>query len=474
MILFLLLCARLQVLNAKTLTNVMKRKPHGLVLITSKNPNCVPCRRLEGLFENLSIEFKEQIQFGALEAETSSDLISGFGVGVLPSIVFFNKGTPIRVLDISTSSENIHKFCESIVSPPVTEINTLFDFYNFSSAPPSNIVIYDPSKTGILKAASRAITDFGIETNLGVVKNSSIAKMIGFSSSKSFVQVNLPFEQFSINKTDFSTNEFLKYAHSNIGFIENSEIFGMSPPHENTIVFLYDENDPYHQYQISKIYDHIISTFGKKFAFQACDKIKCLSSSQSFNAFDVPWPQIVLAKNSMGQSKIEPYQTKSLEFSSIDKWINFAAFGIQSKEDIKAEQPEDNEIPYLPGNQFQKLALDPKYDVLIFIASPRMKLYHSCREQFKKMMKVFGLINGVKFYEFNPAIQHVMGLQIPKSDNPQISVWPAQEEPNGGTLPANARLDLIIENVLPILRSKYDQNTLSKMQNMLQEVLKDL
>lgn len=89
MILFLLLCARLQVLNAKTLTNVMKRKPHGLVLITSKNPNCVPCRRLEGLFENLSIEFKEQIQFGALEAETSSDLISGFGVGVLPSPLSF-------------------------------------------------------------------------------------------------------------------------------------------------------------------------------------------------------------------------------------------------------------------------------------------------------------------------------------------------------------------------------------------------
>lgn len=473
MILFLLLLSRLQVLNSKTLANVMKRKPHGLVLITSKSPHCDPCRRLEKVFQNISIDFKEQIQIGAVEAESSNDLVSGFGVAILPSIVYFNKGTPIRVLDISTSSENIYKFCKSVISPPITEINTLFDFYNFSSIPPSNIMIYDPSKTGIMKAATRAISDFGIESNIGVIKNSSIAKMIGFSPSKSFVQINLPFEKFSINKTDFSTNEFLKYAHSNIAFIENSETFGMSPPFEHTIIFLYDENDPYHLYQIANIYDHIVNTFGRKFAFQACDKIKCLASSQSFNAFDVPWPSIILSTNSMGKSRLEPYQTKSLEFDAIDRWINFVAFGIQSKEDIIAETPEDNEIPYLPGNQFQKLALDPKYDVLIFVASPRMKLYHSAREQFKKMMKVFGLIKGVKFYEFNPVIQHVMGLQIPKSDNPQISVWPAQEEPNGGTLPANARLDLIIENVLPILKSPYNQDTLMQMQNMLQTVLNE-
>ena len=100
-----------------------------------------------------------------------------------------------------------------------------------------------------------------------------------------------------------------------------------------------------------------------------------------------------------------------------------------------------------------------------------MKLYHQSREQFKKIMKVFGLIKGVKFYEFNPVIQHVMGLQIPKSENPQISVWPAQEEPNGGTLPANVKIELIIENVLPILKSPINQDTLNDMQKMMQDIL---
>ncbi|KAK8882242.1 hypothetical protein M9Y10_044884 [Tritrichomonas musculus] len=474
MIPLLLLLSRVQVLNAKTLSNTMKRKPHGLVLITSKNPHCQPCRRLETLFENISVTFKDQIQFGILDAETSNDLVSSFSVSILPSIVLFTKGSPIRVLDISTSSENINKFCASLISPPITEINSLFEFYNFSSVAPSNIIIYDPSKSGVLKAASRAISDYGIESNIGIIKNSSLTNMIGFTKSESFVQINLPFEDFSINKTDFSTSEFLKYAHSNIIFLENSEVFGMCPPFEHTIIFLYDENDPYHQYQIARLHNHIIETFGKKFAFQICDKIKCLSSSQSFGAFDVPWPLMILSTNSMGKSQIEPYQTKSLEFDAVDRWINFAAFGIQSQEDILAEMPEDDQIPILMGTQFQKLALDPKYDVLIFVASPRMKLYRDSREQFKKLMKVFGLIKGVKFYEFNPVTQHVMGLQIPKSDNPQISIWPAQKEPNGGTLPANVKLELIVENVLPILKSPINQDTIIKMQAKLQEVTKEL
>lgn len=468
------LLSRLQILNQNTVETAMKRSHHGLLLITSQNQNCLPCRRIEELFANLTKSFEGKIQFGAIYSETSSNLISALGIGILPSVVLYVKGQPIRILQISFSTENLYKFCQSLISPPITEINSLYQFYNFSSLLPSNIIIYDTKSESLLRAAMKSITDYGDETNIAILKNKTVVKQLGYSKSNRFIIINRPLENFTFKANDLTTQNIVQYANSNIQFIENQEMFGMNHNGVPTITILYDDKDPYHHYEIGRVFNHVTTTFPNKFVFQACDYLKCSGQTLALGARDIPWPMLVMSINKMGQLSFEPYQRKQFTNDDIDKWINLAAFGIQSEEDLQAEKPEDDQIPYLLGKDFQRLVLDPKFDVLIYVASPRMPYYHEAREQFKAMMQIFGLIKGVKFFEFNPTTQHVTGLQIPKSENPQISVWPAQAEPNGGTLPAIAPLQKIIENVLPILKSPVNQKTIQKMQKKMQEILQGM
>ncbi|OHT12967.1 hypothetical protein TRFO_16912 [Tritrichomonas foetus] len=467
MLLFLIL-ARLQVLQPNTVEKTMKRLPKGLVLVSSKNPTCQPCQRLASIFETLATEFNGKIAFGLAEVETCSNYISSLNIAILPTIAVYVKGLFVKILDTDYSEENLRAYCQNLVSPPINEIHTLAEYYNFSSQTPSNIVIFDPKKSGIQRGAVRAVSDYGVESHIGIIKNSTIATILGKSSSNSFVEINRPFEGVSQHSQDFSTAEFIRFATSNVRFLDSPEMFGMSTSADSVLTALYDKRDPYHQYEINRVFAHVYQTHGKKIAFQVCDYFNCPLQSETFNALDTNLPTLLITSKTQG-GRTEPYPAKAIKFDRLDRWINAAAFGIRDANADEEEKPEDDEVPYLLGSNFQNLALDPKFDVIIFVGSPTMKMYHSSREQFKKLMKIFGVIKGTKFFEFNPKIQHVMGLQLPKSDNPLISIWPAQAEPNGGTLPATAPLNLIVENAITLIKSPINQQTMQKMQEVMQE-----
>jgi hypothetical protein len=53
-----------------------------------------------------------------------------------------------------------------------------------------------------------------------------------------------------------------------------------------------------------------------------------------------------------------------------------------------------------------------------------MQLYDESCENFRKLINIFESIPQIIFYEFNPLTEHVKGLKMPKSENPQLPIWP--------------------------------------------------
>lgn len=137
---------------------------------------------------------------------------------------------------------------------------------------------------------------------------------------------------------------------------------------------------------------------------------------------------------------------------------------------IKKEEPASG-IPTLYARNFMSVALDPKRDVILLVAVPGMPGYAESQEMVRKLMTVFKPFRTIEFYEFNPRTQMVPGLQIPKSDKPTLSIWPAHTESSGASFSATISLKAAFENLMRMIKTKITPARLRDLDQRVAELM---
>ncbi len=78
--------------------NVSELQQSGLPVILDVNATwCNPCRMMDPIIEELSEKYQGKIQFAKMDYDSQQELVKKYGVGSLPTILFFKPGqkTPI-------------------------------------------------------------------------------------------------------------------------------------------------------------------------------------------------------------------------------------------------------------------------------------------------------------------------------------------------------------------------------------------
>jgi hypothetical protein len=149
------------------------------------------------------------------------------------------------------------------------------------------------------------------------------------------------------------------------------------------------------------------------------------------------------------RQRLDPYQRFQPTLAELVTWAKFQIMGIPPP-----EAPHSRSVSRITAHEFIPVVLDPKRDVILLVAAPRMQLYDVSVEKFKKLIEVFDGIPDVAFFEFNPLTEHVKGLEMPKSDNPQLSIWPASTEQRGAAFAAFLDLPIMFDNLLKLIALK--------------------
>lgn len=82
------------------------------VVVEFYTPSCPYCRTLTPIFQKLSDEYVDKLNFVMVDASVEGDIASGFGIMGVPTIKFFCSGRPIG---------------EIVGFKPENELKTTFD-----------------------------------------------------------------------------------------------------------------------------------------------------------------------------------------------------------------------------------------------------------------------------------------------------------------------------------------------------------
>lgn len=129
-------------------------------------------------------------------------------------------------------------------------------------------------------------------------------------------------------------------------------------------------------------------------------------------------------------------------------WANFLLYGIQPPKKEHAIP-----IPRLIAHEFMQKALNPKRDAVLLLAAPKMQLYEESQNTVRCLIEAFAAcgVETVDFYEYNTITERVQGLELPKSDKPQLSIWPASETPGGSAFAGFLDPKMTFETLIQVL-----------------------
>lgn len=133
---------------------------------------------------------------------------------------------------------------------------------------------------------------------------------------------------------------------------------------------------------------------------------------------------------------------------------------------------QNDELIALCGSNFQDLVLNPKKDVILFVASTSMSQYRENRKQLLVIKSIMKPLKNVDFYEFNPFTQMIPGLSMPESEQPMLSIWPASMEPHGGTISGHFNVADVLDTILKIMKGPHSQREMKEFQENLRQYRK--
>ncbi|OHT03578.1 hypothetical protein TRFO_29008 [Tritrichomonas foetus] len=442
--------------SSKTFTNAVKKTPITLVLFTSNK--CIPCRRINTVMDTISERYTDSIGFLVVEFETSSDIPFKYNIMYAPTIAVFRGGEFKSIYYGEWSSHAMIEYCETLINADMIFLNSTFSVFDFQQKNPGNLII---NSSKAFMEADGLLDKFAGIIHIGVIDNANVSESLHFPTAV-FTRPNDHFSRAfdTINFTEISNLITSPYMH-----VRNIEQLS-STGTDNTLVALLDERDPLHLYEAVQSFERVQEFFGDNISFQYCDFFRCQSLVQSMYVINFNQPVFALSIKQGQRSKFEPYMKLNPLPENILDFCKFHMLGIPLPEEKQVIK-----IPKLYAPEFIQTVGDYEHDVILFVASPSMKLYEECLQNTRILYQVFKSVPSVKFYEYNPFTEHVQGLEMPVSDKPQYSIWPALKQPHGSAFTASMSVNVIFENFLKLIEKKVSNDKILEMKQVLQDLL---
>lgn len=458
--LFLLLCFGLSKVEKAMNSNfdtLLEKFATNIVFFTSKK--CKNCKRILTSLEQASTKFEDTIGFLQVDVELSKSIIAKYNISFVPQIAVFRNSRFLTFYTKEWAAPIISQYCQSLLSTEITHLNTSFEVFDFQHTSPANLIL---ASDEAIKKADELSKSFAGIIKIGVIDNLELGKKFKLAPA----QLNRPLDQFSTIVQDFSEESLIQLIKSPFVHIENQDAFGVSTT-QYSILALMDERDPLHYHDIIKRFKIAYDFFGENISYHYCDFLTCEGTVKQVGLVNFAAPVFVFRKQATNQRFfVEPYTRMFNAPDEICHWLKEKILGIpmpRPKEQIK--------IPRMYANDFIPTALNPKNDVILLVATPTMQFYEESQENIRLLIQAFENFTTVKFYEFNPETEHVQGLDIPKSDKPQLSVWPASTEPHGSTFAAYVSIPIIIENLLKLITTPISDAQVEKIAKTIEKII---
>jgi hypothetical protein len=440
--------------TAASFTKAVSRSPIALVAFSRKNVGAG--KRISGIFDSLSANYAHVIEMILVDLDTDSDLLFSSGVEFGPTIAVFVRGKFRALYTGDWAPGPLTEYCNILANDEIVELTDSFSVFEFQHKPPLNLMITDES---LLPAAQKLQPLFAGLLRVAVLKNSEIA--LNYSGA---ILTN-PFELHTENLNTLNESLIQNALTTKVQHVSSAELIGMTGTYE-TIVALVDERDPLMIFETMVRFRAISEAFGKRVSFQVIDFFNSLPLIQQYriNSFDTP---LYLRHSKTGNRYVlEPYLKFGPSGADLVKWLSDQIAGVTPA----PEKPVQG-VPRLNAYNFIPSVLDAKLDVILLVAAPRMPHYETAVETLRVLIELFKPIPQVKCYEFNPLTEHVTGLELPKSEEPQFSIWPASAEPNGRAFSAQVDLKFTIGAILQIIKTPITEEQQRVMQEKVNELV---
>jgi thioredoxin 1 len=76
---------------------------------------CVPCRRLDGILEEMAREYDGKVSFYKVDVNESGDTASRYAVRSIPTLLFFHEGEVVDQAVGSVSREDLEEKLEKLL-----------------------------------------------------------------------------------------------------------------------------------------------------------------------------------------------------------------------------------------------------------------------------------------------------------------------------------------------------------------------
>jgi hypothetical protein len=389
-----------------------------------------------------------------IDADASPELLKTADVSFAPTIFIYRQGKRIMRYSGDWSPGALSELCKMITNDDLHTLTDSFSVFEFQHRNPANIILSSPE---FVKKADGLLHTFGGVLQIGVVEDDRLPKALGLPGAA----LSRPIDSFTINLTDVEESTIRSYLAPRYEHIHCTELFGLTET-VNTFLALVKEDDPLMVFDSVSRFEALREVFGANMSFQYCDFFKCQALVNQFKPISLIWPLYVLHCKQGFQQRVEVYPRFDSTVADIVNWAKFQILGI-----APPDAGTGPAIPRITAHEFIPVVLDPKRDVVLLVASPRMQLYDVSAENFRRLMKIFEDVSEVAFFEFNPLTEHVKGLEMPKSENPQLSIWPASPEQHGAAFQAHLDIGIIFKNLLQLIKTKPSQEKLAKMEDKL-------
>jgi thiol-disulfide isomerase/thioredoxin len=425
---------------------------HSLVFFTSRS--CRGCRETIRVLDKLADKYKT-LPTIVVDTDKLPLIAARYAVIYTPQLSVFHRTKLISNYVGEWDAAGLTKLYHSITSSSVSRLNSSFDLFEFQCDGPLNLVVSGSN----LDAAERLNSEYSGALKVGFLTDRDVTQELELPP----FLLSKPNENFFVSLSDIS--EIDRYLLSPFAHVNNSELFQSCPTYYCLFVVL-DERDPLQLKHAAERMRQVYEVFGQNITYRFGDWFVGTFVVESVGLATFQNPLFVLVTNLGHNFEMEPFRKRSTQPSDVVNWL---------RRKILREQPaqvaDDSSIPKLTAAQFIQIALDPKTDVVLLVGTPDMPYYDEAQQNMRILIECFKEIQTVKFFSFNIATEKLPGLEIPKSDKPLLSIWPATEGLRGSTFGAYLSIPVVLDKLLQLIVTQVSDPQLEQMAARVQAFL---
>ena len=452
--------AKTPMVGSKRFFARLNEAPYSLVLFTTRG--CTECDKILKVMDLLYDKFAGKVSMLSVDVDVSADIKKNYSVNEIPSVGVFSGTKFLHFYKGNTGKEALMKYCENFFNvADVDHLNSVFEIFQYQNEKlPTNLIVADES---LFEDAKNIAPLFPDILNIAFVNNQSIARAAGINGK---AQIRRPLDNFVEDIDSIDEQIMQDYVKPMIELLETQDQFGISQT-KHTLTVLLDERDPLQRYEIANLLNNVSHLYDGKLSYQYCDFYKCSFITTQLNIINFGNPLFILSTRTGLRPKVQLFTNPEPTKNDLEIWLNKQVLGI----DEPIDRNNDG-LPKMRAHEFMRIALDPKRDIVLFMASPSMPKYKECRETAKMLVEIFQNIRGIEVYEFNPRTELVPGLQMPKIDKPMYSIWPATQSPSGANFAANQPLPAIVDTIIQNAKTKIDPTYFKQIGEMIEQFMK--